>query len=101
MNHEMNLSDVERWRQATSRRTDFSQPEVERWNRSRHGRVTTTVRGSHVDINVRLYRWAGYLWPFILVAAGVGLLFIIGRILESIITGRAQQVLDAISKASQ
>jgi hypothetical protein len=97
----MNLSDVERWRQGTSQRTDFSKPEVERWNRSRHGSVTTTVRGSHVDINVRLYRWAGYLWPILLTGAAVGLLFIISRILMAIVTGRAQQILDGISKASQ
>lgn len=90
MNHEMNLSDVECWRHA------------ERWIRFRHGSVTVTVRGSDVDINECLYRWAPrYLWPILLTGAAVGLLFVIGSILQAIISGRVQQILDGASKVSQ
>ena len=74
------------------RATNFSKADVERWNRSR-GRVTTTVRGSHVDIYVKLYRWAGYLWPVLITAAAIGIAFTLFQIFGTILSGRMAQIL--------
>jgi hypothetical protein len=74
------------------RATNFSKADVERWNRSR-GRVTTTVRGSHVDIYVKLYRWAGYLWPVLLVAAALLSAVTLYKIIAPLASGRVEQII--------
>jgi hypothetical protein len=75
--------------------TSFSAPEVQRWNASR-GRITQTVRGSHVDITVRLYHAARNLFVIAVAAAGCGVLYIGYQILYAVFSGRVQMILDAV-----
>ena len=74
--------------------TNFSKADVERWNRSR-GRVitTTNVRGSHIDIYVKLYRWAGCLWPILIVAAALLSAVTLYKIIAPIASGRVEQII--------
>lgn len=73
---------------------------VHQWD-DQLGSITQTVRGSHVDITVRLGHAASRLWSILVVCAGLGVLFIAGRIVEAFLTGRAQQILDAAMKGGQ
>lgn len=90
MAHEMNLNDVRRWQAA----------DIERWNHSR-GRITQRVRGSHVDIYVRLYRWAriGFAALICVLIPLVG--FVVANILASILSGRVHEILVNAVKAGQ
>ena len=75
------------------RATNFSKANVERWNRSR-GRFTTTVlRGSQVDIYVKLYRWAGYLWPILIVGAALLSAVTLYKIIAPLASGRVEQII--------
>jgi hypothetical protein len=74
--------------------------EVRSWSYPRRGRIKQTVRGSHVDITVRLGNLFQRVWSTIVVFAGLGMLFIAGRIVEAFLTGRAQQILSSIGKAA-
>jgi len=98
MAHQMNQQDVALWRGRYGTRN------VERWNHSR-GQSTQTVRGSHVDISVRLEHWllrtAGLFFRATAAFAAVGMVFVIYRIVDAFASGRVQQVLDAIQKASK
>jgi hypothetical protein len=81
-------------------RPETSLSEIRSWSYPRHGTIRQTVRGSHVDITVRLGRIGRRLWSTIVVFAGIGVLFIAMRIVEAFLTGRAQQILSTIGKAA-
>ena len=73
--------------------TQFTQAEINRWNDSR-GSITQTIQGNQVDIWVRLAS-SGMtrLWWFLVISAAAGTIFIFLRILQSIVTGRAAEIL--------
>jgi hypothetical protein len=81
-------------------RPETTNSEIRSWNYPRHGTIRQTVRGSHVDITVRLGRVAQRAWSTLIVLAGLTTLFVVGRIVEAFLTGRAQQVLEHIKAAN-
>jgi hypothetical protein len=100
MPHEMNIGDVRRWRGVESRRSaSFSSAEITRWNDSRHGMITQEVRGSHVDIYVRLERAAARLWWPLVFTVGLGVVWMAGKIAEAFITGRVHEILMNATRA--
>lgn len=64
--------------------------------RDRRGRITQTVRGSHVDITVRLGQIGQRSWSILVAIAGITTLAVIGKIVEAFLSGRVQQVLSHI-----
>jgi len=73
---------------------DQQKADVQRWTRLR-GRMTQTVRGSHVDIYVRLYNWSKVLLGVTICLAGVCLVFVVEQVLYALISGRIHQILEA------
>lgn len=77
--------------------TTFS--EIRSWQFPRQGRITQTVRGSHVEITVRLGRAAGRIWATTVAIATMGAIFFGIRIVELFLSGTAARIIDAASRA--
>ena len=65
------------------------------------GRIRTSVRGSHVDVQVRLYLMGKRIFNVLVAAAIFGMGFTFFRIVEAFASGRVHQILDLIQKAGQ
>ena len=72
----------------------FATDEVERWQ-TPQGRVTTSVRGSHVDIVVRLHRLGSMLWVSLVITAGSSLAWVMYQIFHAFLSGRVNAILGA------
>jgi hypothetical protein len=90
MKHDVNLGNVQNWRS----QSNWGKEETERlW--TMRGRIQPNVRSSHVDI-YGLWRAAMYI---VIVAAVVGGLFVTGRVLQAVLSGRVHQVLETIQRS--
>lgn len=65
------------------------------------GRIRTTVRGSHVNITVRLHRIGIVTFNLLVSAAAVGLVWVTSEIIYAIASGRVHHVLQQIQKAGR
>ena len=81
-------------------RPETTYSEIRSWTDRRRGTITQSVRGSYVDITVRLGMLASRSWSTLVVIAGIIALAFAGQALQSFIAGHAQQVLANVLKAA-
>ena len=82
-------------------RPETTLSEIRSWEFTKQGRITQTELGSHVDISVRLGNAAGRVWSTVVVLGGIFALFMVTKIVEAFLSGRATAILDAITKAGR
>jgi hypothetical protein len=95
MAHDLNLGNVKQWQE----QKHWSAAETTRWN-SMRGDIKQTVRGSHVDIFVRLNGYLDRAFMLVVIAVGAGLLFVGIRVITAFTSGRVAQILETITKAN-
>ena len=99
MRHELNVSDVERYRQAGSLPTDWSQAEVARWNRSR-ALSQRSLRWIEKTILENLGSLLDRFFAVLFWIAVVGVIFIFANIIVAYTSGRVNDILSGAFHAA-
>ena len=77
-------------------RSETTYSEIRSWSYPRQGTIRQTVRGSHVDITVRLGLFARRSWSACIVLGGIALMYLVSSAVHAIYSGHAQRLLDLV-----
>ena len=97
MKYDLNVGNVSNWRHNRELRPWTAQ-NAARWTRMRESTKGTSRAPlpSRFNIYVLLCRWSERLFQAAVIAAGVGLVFVIVNVVTAIVSGRVTAILEAL-----